>query len=384
MQEKSGEWKFQDYNFDASAVKACQNNKLLLGANIGYVGNLSFRTVDSRNENYRLNISLTPSASYLFRSQIVSAGIQYKRIKNTPDIYNKYQHGSEAELYNIFFNQGLGSWNNNPEQIIMTDNRLGGLISWGYHNLNRRIDLIYGFEGSSENWNLNSFSTQAASSQNVSKYVMRTHKITASFKEIKAGGTWNSQLLAELKSGEGNLYKSNSQSFFKNYTSSIGRASLSVSYLPSNSCFKRLGVSANYEKEKSKDLNYDHSIQFSNLKSNVYTDIIIGNVRKANLLVGINGSYNLNLDVEHKPKAAAGNFYTSEIAIPVLAFRSASYVEGGLKLGTEFDLKKKSRMEFSISGDLTKPTKINYAETLATFTTNDLFYKVEFNLQFNF
>lgn len=384
MQEKAGKWKFQNYDFNASAVKASFNNKLFLGANIGYTGSLSFRTVDSRNENYRLNISVTPSASYLFKSQVVSLGIKYRRIKNEPQIYNKYQHGNEAELYNVFFNEGLGSWNNNPDQINMTDNRFGGLLSWGYRSPDRSIDLIYGIESGSENWNLNSFSTQAANSQSVSKYVLMTNSLTANYKEYKAGGTWNSLLIAEIISGEGNLFKPTSDKFFRNYISTINRVSLSVSYMPSKIYFKRMGLSVHYENQYQKDLNYDHSIKYSNLSSDAFADIIIGNVQKGSLLLGIHGGYNLNLNVEHKPKAAAGNFYTTKIAIPVLAYRSCSYFEGGVKLGTELDIKKSYRLEVSIFGDLSKPASINYAASDATFTANDNFYSAGLNLLFNF
>ena len=92
----------------------------------------------------------------------------------------------------------------------------------------------------------------------------------------------------------------------------------------------------------------------------------------------------MNLTGDHSPMAAAGNFYTTSIAMPAFAYLTSDYYKFGLKLGSEFNIAKEYRFEVIIKGDLTKPVSIMQYQDRATFTLNDNYYNLLINLCFNF
>jgi len=385
MQEMKGKWTFQTYEFNAGAVKSLKNDKVFVGVGISYIGTLDFRIIDSRNENYKLDIGLTPSVTVkLTPTQSASLGLIFIRKKVEPQIYNKYQHGGDIEKYQVFFNEGLGSWDSNPALVNMTDNRYGGIASWGWKTPGHSATIIYDFAIGTEYWNINAFSNLATASSNFAKYNYLSNSLTVDYNKTLSKGALHTALAASYIIGEGSPYRSAVGRYEKNYNSSINQVNLSVSYLPLGSCIKRVGIGTTLESQNQKDLNYEHTIRYTNLTSNAWIDFIIGDVRKGSLLAGLNGGYHSNLNYLHTPKAAAGNFYNTKIALPGLAYLTSSYFIAGAKVGTEFDLSKNYRFELVLCGEVIKPSTIKYAESSATFSTSDSFYNVKINLLFNF
>jgi len=385
MQEQIGKWTFQTYEFKTGIAKTLPNDKISLGLGIKYIGILNFRTVDSRNENYRLDINITPSVTIkLNATQTASLGVIFIRNKVEPQIYDKYQHGSETELYQVFFNEGLGTWNSNPSQLSMGDNRYGAVASWSYKTSKQSANIIYEFVTGKENWELNSYSNQSALSGDVAEYIYLTNSLTASYNKNLAKGLLHTELVSKLIIGDGSPYKSSSQSFIKNYNSTITQTDFAVSYLPDRGHFKRGGIGLQIDSEQQKDLNYEHTIGFVNQTSSAWLDFIFGNVQKGCFLLGLNGGYHSNLSYIHTPKGAANNFYNTKIAVPALAYLTSNYFIAGTKLGSEFDLNKNYHVEIALNGEICKPTRINYAESSAKFSVSDNFYNIKLNLSFNF
>jgi hypothetical protein len=385
MLEKAGKWAFQTYEFNAGIVKTLPNDKISLGMGISYTGILDFRTVDTRNENYRLDLGLTPSVTLkLNPAQSASIGLVFGRKKMEPQIYNKYQHGAESEPYQLFFNEGLGTWDSNPSLINMTDNRYGASASWGYKTPKHIVNIIYEFAKGTEDWRLNSYSNQSTASNNVARYSYLSNSLTACYDRNLAKGSLHAELDASYISGKGSPYNLAADSYFKNYNSAMGQSNFAVSYQPLQGHFKSAGIGSQINSLRQKDINYEHTISYINQTSNAWVDFIFGDVRKGSLLVGLNGGYHSNLNILHSPKAAASNFYNTQIALPTLAYLTSSYFIAGAKLGSEFDINKEYHFEVTLNGEIYQPTKINYALSSAKFSTSDSFYNLKLSLLFNF
>jgi len=385
MQGKPGKWAFQTYEFKTGIAKTLPNNKISLGLGINYAGILSFRSVDSRNENYRLDINITPSVTVkLNTTQTASLGLIFIRNKVEPQIYDKYQHGSETEFYQVFFNEGLGTWNSNPSQLSMGDNRYGAVAAWTHKTKAQSVSVIYEFATGKENWELNSYSNQSALSGNIARYSFLTNSLTASYNKNLAKGILDAKLVSKLIIGDGSPYRPSSLSFNKNYISTMNHTDFAVSFLPKSGHLKRGGIGLQMDSRRQKDLNYEHTISFVNQTSSAWLDFIFGDVHKGGLLLGLNGGYHSNLSYVHTPKGAVNNFYNTKIAIPAMAYLTSNYFIAGTKLGTEFDLNQNYHIEISLDGELCKPTRINYAESSAQFSISDSFYNIKLNLSFNF
>lgn len=385
MQEKEGEWDFQTYTFRAVAAKTLPNDKVSLGIGISYNGILDFRKVDTRNESYRLGLLINPSITVELGSRhSVSAGLLFGRNKFEPEIYNKYQHGGETELYQIFFNQGLGTWDSNPSLITMLDNQQGGSISWGISANDYRVNVIYQLVKGLEDWKLNSYSNQSTTSSNYSKYEYIVNSLTANFRNHLPNGSVYAEITAKYYNGEGSPYNTGAARHLKNFTSSTGIANIALSYLPLGGYLKRGGIGSVLYSQRQKDLNYDHTTSYANQRTTAWADFMFGNVNKMGLLVSLSGGYQSNISNLHTPKAAASNFYNTKIAIPSLAYLTSDYYITGVKLGSEFDLTKEYRLEVILNGEILKPTKINYGNASAKYSLSDDFYNLNLSLLFNF
>jgi hypothetical protein len=314
----------------------------------------------------------------------LSVGLLYGRNKFEPSIYNKYQHGGETERYQIFFNQGLGTWDSNPSQIIMTDNQYGGELSWGLTKRGYITNLIYHFANGSEAWKLNSYSNQSTASSEYARYKYLIHSLTANFKDYLSRGTIYAEITAKYVTGEGSPYRAIAKSYVKNFNSSNSLSNVAISYLPLNGYLKRAGIGLVLSSQRQKDFNYEHTISHLSQTSSAWVDFMLGDVNKSSLLINLNGGYHSNISNLHTPKAAASNFYNTKIALPSLAYLTSDYFIVGAILGSEFDLTSEYRFEITLRGEMHHPTKINYGISSAKYSLGDNFYNLNLSLLFNF
>lgn len=385
MIQQQGTWKTQSYDFNVAMQKKI-SNRVSTGIAIKYLGDLHFRTFDSRNENYTLNMQILPSVAIRFgEKSFASLGLILNRIKNEPAIRNKYQHGTEPEKYHLFFNEGLGTWDNSPTQMKMIDMRYGVVASYRKISENKSIDLIYSIYTAKEDWLLKSISTLLNRRENISRYSYLSQDL--SFRYLKKGreGQWISNVNLKNTIGTGYIYKESAGIFQDNYEHLSLSADILVSYLKENSIFKRASAQIRFDNSGQNDYNYGHTIDYSNLEGILSSDLSPSkHGAKKGFLFGGFISYKKSLNGSHKPMAAANNFYTTSIAVPAFAYNTSDFYRAGINLGGDFQINQSQVVEIIFKGEILKPVKINNYENFSKFTLKDRYINLYINLIFNF
>ena len=86
LQKQPGDWNLQNYEFIATATNQI-TERLSLGFKVLYNGELSLRTIDTRNNQTSLVADLITSGSYkLSENNTLSLGLDYKRVKVQPKL----------------------------------------------------------------------------------------------------------------------------------------------------------------------------------------------------------------------------------------------------------------------------------------------------------
>lgn len=385
MIQQQGTWKTQSYDFNVAMQKNI-SKRISAGVALKYLGDLHFRTFDSRNENYTLNMQILPSVAMRFgEKSFASLGLILNRIKNEPAIRNKYQHGTEPEKYHLFFNQGLGTWDNSPTQMKMIDMRYGVVASYRMVSENKIIDFIYSVYMANEDWLLKSISTLLNRKENISRYSYLSHDLSVRYLKKGPEGRWISGINLKNTIGTGYVYKESAGIFQDNYEYLGLSADILVSYLKENSIFKRASAQIGFDNSGQNDYNYGHTIDYSNIEGYLSADFSPSNRGgKSNLLLGGFASYKKNISGTHKPMAAANNFYTTSIAVPEFAYSTSDFYRAGLNLGYDFQINQSQVVELIIKGEIVKPVKINDYENFSKFTLKDRYINLHINLIFNF
>lgn len=384
MVEQAGTWKTQSYDFNVAMQKNL-SKRVSAGVSIKYLGDLHFRTFDTRNENYILDIQVLPSITVSFgEKNLASIGLVFNRIKNSSDIRNKYQHGTEPERYHLFFNEGLGTWDNSPSVMNMIDVKYGLMTSLRRIIERGSLDFIYTINYGKEDWALKSFSTLLDRKKDIVKYSYFEQDLSLRLIKGSESGRWISNLDVKNIIGTGSLYKESAALFQDNYDYLKVRANLNVAYLKDNSLLKRVWANINFDNSGQNDYNYGHTIDYNNLEGTIAADIALRHVGKFNFSIGGLASYKMNLTAQHNPIAAATNFYTTSIAVPAFAYLTSDYYRLGLNLGADFHLKGSQMLEIAVRSDLIKPIKINDYENFAKFSLDDKYLNISVNLFFYF
>jgi len=384
MIEQEGTWKTQSYDFNVAMQKNL-SERLSFGVALKYLGDLTFRTIDTRNDNTTLEMQILPSLTLrLGEKNIASFGLFYNRKKNQTSMNNKYQHGTEPEKYHLFLNEGLGTWDNSPLLMSTTDAQFGVVASWRKMMTKGVFDVIYSMHTGNEDWLLNSISTLQDRRENFARYNSLSQELNLRYKRVGDKGTWLSNLEIKNILGTSSIYKVPANVYQENFESTILKANLFLGYLKNESILKQVYANVNFDNSSQYDYNYGHSIDYSNLETTLAADFSFGNKRDINFIFGGFASYKMNLAGDHSPMAAAGNFYTTSIAMPAFAFLTSDYCKFGLKLGSEFNISKEYRFEVIIKGDFTKPVSVMKYQDKATFTLNDNYYNLSINLCYNF
>lgn len=384
MIEQEGTWKSQSYDFNVAAQKTI-SGRLSAGVGLKYLGDLHFRTFDSRNENTTLNVQVLPSITMNFdEKNYLSVGFLYQRLKNEPNISNKYQHGTEPELYHLFFNQGLGTWDNSPSQMRMVDSRYGGFVSYRRINRNSSTDAIYTANYGSEEWLHKSVSTLNNMSEKYSAYSYFFNNLVLRHKRITSNGSFITALDIKNIVGDGAIFKENINAFQSNYEFFSITSDLKVSYIRNNSLLRQLSARLFLDNSSRNDYNYGHVSEYTNLEGTLSADVTSGKKRAVNFTYGGLFSYKMNLSGNHNPMAAASNFFNTKIAIPSFSYLTSDFYRLGARVSSEFNIAKDYRLDITLSGDFLKPVSINNYETQSTFTTSDSQYIMSLSICFNF
>lgn len=384
MIEQKGTWKMQSYLFNVSMQKDI-SNRLSVGLSLKYLGDLTFRTFDSRNDNTTLEMEMTPSVTLRMGNRdYLSTGLFVNRVKNESSISNKYQHGDEPEKYHLFFNEGMGTWDNSPSVMRMMDVKYGFFLSWRRVKESCKLDVVYRAYLDQEEWKLMSISTLLDMSLNITKYSSFNHELLVRYINKGAFGNFRSVLDVKNILGIGNVYNDNAGRYIDNYEATIINANLYAGYVKNNYFLKHIYANFNFQNSSANDYNYGHTLSYNNLESSVGIDLLLRDKSNLNFIAGPVVSFKKFLTGEHSPMAAATNFYNTAIAMPAFAFLTTDSYKVGAKFGVQLNMSNQNRLELLIKGDFVKPISINNYLESATFSKKDNYFNLSVAISLNF
>ena len=384
MVGQSGAWKVQRYHFDVSVAKRL-SDRFSLGASILYHGNLYYRTVDSRNTSTNLDLRINPSlAWHLSGKSTLAVSAIYDRHKNESEISNKYQHDTDAKQYILYMNQGLGTWEMEPNMFNQIERLYGGSLSWSRRTKSLSLDLIYRFRTGRESWEHKSYNTDATDGNDPAQYDLTLHEAVARLENYRDSGRWLFLLGGGMTSGEGRVYKLSAATSLDNYTYSRFETSLRGSWLPVRGLLGRVDAGVVFRSTQQDDSSYGHSIYYADLEADLGVDLALIHKPSWSGYCRVGGRYRMNLSADHTPKAASDNFYTLQIAQPVLAYLTSDAAAAELQLGSDFRMGRKSRGEVNLKGLLWLPVAYGLYEEAARYDLSDCYGSIALQFVYSF
>lgn len=377
-----GQWKTQDYQFNAMAAKAI-NEKLSFGLRIYYDGDLAFRQNDTRNNQTTLTTQVAISSTYrVHEAHSLSLGASFHRSKTEPKFSNKFQHESSDLIYNRYLNAGLGTYVKNLLYInvIMNDRSYGVSGQWSYVKESNQYSLLVE-GGCGEDYAINKEIRDADEQDKILKYDYK--RATATFTALNKipQGYIYTVLKGSLINGLGNSLNEVSKVYVGNYDLDMLNFDLKSSLVKPTSFLNSVSIILGGHKEERFDKNFGYSFKWFNLNGGV--DVRLSkSLGAVYLMFNLGAQYNKNIDFTHNPNAASASIYTSWIANPSMSWLTTDYLEipGGLTCKLPI---KSNLIEISINGGILLPQKINY-EKEPGFTIDDNFSYIKSSIKFYF
>ncbi len=384
MVGKSGSWKVQRYHFDVSVAKRL-GKRFSLGASLLYHGNLYYRTVDSRNTSTNLDIRVTPSVAWHVSSKhTLALSATYERHRNESEISNKYQHDTDAKQYILYMNQGLGSWESEPNMFNKIERLYGGALSWSWRSTATSLDVIYRLRSGREAWKHKSYNNDASDGSDPAQYDLTHQELVARLENRRRTGRWLFLLQGSLLSGEGRVYKLTARSYLDNYTYRGFNTALRGFWYPKRGLLQSLDAEVRLETTQQDDISYGHSIYRADLVAGLGVDLSLVRRESWSGYCRVGGRYKSNLSADHTPKAAADNLYTLQIARPVLAYLTSDAAQVEAELGAEFRMGRKNRGEVLLTGALWKPVSYGLYREEARYALTDNYGSVMLQFVYSF
>lgn len=382
-----GDWSFQNYLFEGTASKELKKDRLFAGVNIKYYSFLTFRTVDYRNEQYNLNIEVTPSVTYkINKNNSLTFGALFSREKLEPEIYSKYQQSNAGDDYQVYINTGLGSFIKNAPQTTTTINKEYGVIL-GYRldgGVNR-VDVSALFSLNNENMENKMTSSISELGKELGKYENINFESNINYRRLLSN---NRFVVANLGinyiMGDGSPYNNVSKVYTKNYTVDKFVANSRVDFYNSSSILSNLFVSALFDNQKELDMHYGQQIDFTNLKLGGGFMLNRDFGRVGAFTFSADGWYSTNLDFFHDPVAASQNFITQKILYSKLSFLSADYMETNAKFVFTRALGVNYCVDIALYGGYAQALTINYPDPYKFVSKGDNFKSMGVSVTFNF
>ncbi|MFA5713600.1 MAG: DUF6850 family outer membrane beta-barrel protein [Bacteroidales bacterium] len=381
FQRKVGDWDLQDYRFDVTVANNI-SNRLSLGVKLQYEGLYTFRIVDTRNSQTTLNTELLFSADYKVSAKSrVGLGIGTNRIKTEPALTNKYHYGTSDQIYNIYYNVGMGSYLKGVNWgITYTNNSLVALAQWAYSDSYSSYTLSYKLNSGQEVV-VNKYLNRIEEENRVLLYDFMVH--SGKFSTMHRAGSrfLLNSLDFNLTQGYSNQWIKESLSYFKVYTSSIIDVDYRGTLYSPKSLFRRVNAHAHYNREQLLDRVYNYRFQHSSLAFGASGELLFKfNSVRTTLSAG--ATYGKNLNFRNDPGGAIDNLYYNWIGQPKMAFLATDWFE--IPSFIRFDIPfKENLVELLLSGAYRKPLKINYPAG-ASFSLEDKFSSASISLKFYF
>lgn len=381
FQRKSGVWSMQNYEFAVTAANRISKH-FSVGISIDYVGELSFRTIDTRINQTTLTTNLLASLNYHFsQTNTFGIGLGFDRVKSEPSVSDKFQHVTSDLRYNRYFNGGLGSYFKNVNfRFLITNNSNVIALQWLNQREKSSYSALYSFNYGQElvdNKNITDIKEQ----NKILFYDYKEHHAKVSALNRVGNSFLSSSLEFDLTNGTGNIWEDAGKYHLDNYKGEIMEANLNSSLYNPRSALRRINLQVKYLSEERLDRKYGYRFDYSNLYLGANAEVLF-RVRKIRTGFMLGGGFNKNLDQLHFPNAAANNIYTQWIGDPLMAYLSCDYFE--LPSYLRFDVPfGNNRAELLISLKHQYPIKLNYDKG-ALFTLDDKFYQYNITLRYFF
>lgn len=380
FQRKEGNWKLQNYRFDVSGGNRV-NDRLSLGFNFQYDGELAFRVVDTRNNQATLNHKAIVGATYRLPTfGSLTLNFHYDRVKTEAGLVDNYYHSPNDMLRLRYVITGLGSFINNLTYKVAEDNTIGPSIIWKRENSSNSFSLLYNFMTGWEYYK-NQYLQPPYYNREILSYNHSSHKVEAtSINRVNSKTLYSSAYFSFL-SGEGGEWSPTLLGFVRNYkVMQIEGGVSSTLYMPGG-LLHRVVVEANYISEIKLDRNYGYQFDYSNL-----TVALKGQLNHKfgvlNSYLTVGGVLGKNLSYLHNPNAAQNNMYTEWVAEPLMSFLTTDFF--GIPAQLKFEIPfKRYYTELNLNCSYIFPVKLNY-QTGALFNREDNFLSLGASIRLYF
>ncbi|WP_372640988.1 DUF6850 family outer membrane beta-barrel protein [Ancylomarina sp.] len=377
--ERVGDWRTKHYSLNGIITKKI-SKRIELGLAVNYDGDLYFRTLDTRNEQYNLKINIQTSISYsMGDDKNLSLGIAYNRVKSKPEFRNKFKAtGTEYYLYPTI---GLGNFDKDvrSESLIIKDQNPSFTLA--YHSGNKnKFSVSYTLYPGEEKWE-NPISSLKEDGSKLYKYDYKKHNLVSSYLINTPKYHLLSKAKVELISGKGYKYNFGYRDAYI-YDGVNFKGSFDLLRNNKN-IFDQSGIELGFEDVSKKDLTNAHLMEYTNLNVNLHTGFNFALNTSNKVKFTLNGGYKYNLSYTHDLASAAAMNYTINIAHNEMAYHTADYYNVGGKLSW-FHQFKSTGIEWALDFNRLSPTdiKISNQYSILEKSTNRTYIGLNFNLIF--
>ncbi len=386
--ERTGDFNVKHYGLNGLMNKRI-GDKISLAAGVRYRGDLYFRMRDTRNEFYNITTELTGAISYLFgQNNYIAIGVSYFYKKGSPQFTNEfYSTGPDSEKYNLYFNEGLGDFNQIEDLskvYILKNQNPKYYISYFTGNKNK-LSISYSAYIGDESWE-NKIHKEPVDSiykthKELYKYEYLSHDILSSYLIDKSNYKIFNFLSVKYISGTGYRYRG---FYEKTYIyDGINIKASSQLLRPNLKFFNLSKLTLDYENVSKKGMLYANQIDYTNLTTNIRTGYSFKLNTSNKLAFNIEGSYKYNLSYKHDVVAAAQRRYTEIFAHNEVAYHATNYYTIGGEIKW-FKQSQKLGTELLVKYRYLTPTDVKFINQYSIITDKKYRYFWEASLNFYF
>lgn len=351
--DRMGEWKTKHYGLQGYMSKSF-GDRWSLGLGCDYYGDLYFRMVDTRNEQFNLDMTVKAAASYQFKEKhFFSLGVDYLYKKRKPLFSEDFTTASTE--YDRFLNLGLGDYQsiNNIDKYRVVD--FNPQFSLAYNASGKHtISSLYSFYSGRESWNVYITSINNTNPEEQYYYQYIQQQFSLSDRIDTDGGLLRAAFDAEFIMGD--AYE-NLTPLQKTYIYDGLKSNLSFDYLRSSILFDENNLSFSFYNKSMKDMKYAQEMSYTNLKVTAHTGTQFTLGSRSTMQWQIGGAYKYNLAYHHNPYAAANKDFTTTVGYNEMAYESADYFKAFSRLSWFYRIQE-SVFELVLNYSYTAPTDI--------------------------
>ena len=357
--QQPGDWNYQQYHVEGAFSKDVIKHKLYLGLSVDYHGDLAFRFMDTRNEEYDFTYRLVPSLTWRI-NKIFALGFSYgfNRMKSQPNFTNKFPENATDNKYNVYLNAGMGTYVKN----ISTSTETVAYGHQGFFSLStflgkNRIDLQYSIGGRNSIVSALYNSTFIEKEARIGRHLSMNNNVTVNHTYDGENLSVDTFFDMEVTNGSSNLYNDEGiepEHFMTSRLNAILSNRTEFLHGPVSDC----GISLGFKRNHDIDLKYGQEMRTARLLTSAECNLCIAIGHSSlNIITGIDVGYDACISRYHEIRSAEGNLYTERIAVKRFAFETTDILHSTISLGLGHNIKKGAFI-YLFSADWLKPTSL--------------------------